>query len=236
MRETHSGSSYPWFVIFPPPPLNIEPPRRNLWRFIVPLVLLNILVIAGLGTWWYRYTGTPECSLARLGHAVRAKNYGEASQYVDEERIANAISQSLTDVLLAKYTQKFKDDPLPFTDTRIELLHKIAPRFHDWSLLGVRNAIRLLLSGNGLLTGSTGFKVLDEHNFSGLHPVRSTVSGDIADVVIVGLPQPNPFDLNEIHVRMVRIPNSRQWRIEEIPDATPIFARYFNAPVPPVQP
>ena len=216
--------------------MNLEPPRRNLWRFIVPLVLLNILVIAGLGTWWYRYTGTPECSLSRLGHAVRAKNYGEASQYVDEERIANAISQSLTDVLLAKYTQKFKDDPLPFTDTRIELLHKMAPRFHDWSLLGVRNAIRLLLSGNGLLTGSTGFKVLDEHNFSGLHPVRSTVSGDIADVVIAGLPQPNPFDLTEIHVRMQRIPNSRQWRIEEIPDATPIFARYFNAPMPPVQP
>jgi len=216
--------------------LHIEPPRRNLWRFIVSLLLLNILVIASLGAWWYRYTGTPEYSLSRLGHAVRAKNYGEASKYVDEERIANAISQSLTDVLLAKYTQKFKDDPLPFTDTRIELLHKMAPRFHDWSLLGIRNAIRLLLSGTGLLTGSTGFKVLDEHNFSGLHPVRSTVNGDVADVVIVGLPQPNPFDLNEIHVRMLRIPNSRQWRIEEIPDATPIFARYFNAPMPPVQP
>src|SRR5664279_3233445 len=223
-------------MIFPPQPLNIEPPRRNLWRFIVPLVLLNTLVIASLGAWWYRYTGTPEYSLSQLGHAVRAKNYGEASKYVDEERIANAISQSLTDVLLAKYTQKFKDDPLPFTDTRIEMLHKMAPRFQDWSLLGIRNAIRLLLSGNGLLTGSTGFKMIDVHNFSGLHPVRSTVNGDMADVVIAGLPQPNPFELNEIHIRMARIPNSRQWRIEEIPDATPIFARYFNAPMPPVQP
>ncbi len=199
---------------------------------MVALGLLIILAIAGLGAWWYRHAGTPEYSLSQLGHAVRAKNYGEASKYVDEERIANAISQSLTDVLLAKYTQKFKDDPLPFTDTRIELLHKMAPRFHDWSLLGIRNAIRLLLSGNGLLTGSSGFKQLDVHNFSGLHPVRSTVNGDSADVVIVGLPQPNPFDLNEIHIRMVRIPNSRQWRIEEIPDATPIFTRYFNAPMP----
>ena len=214
--------------------MTIVRPRRN-WRGIAALVLFNILVITSVGVWWYRYTGTPEYSLERLGHAVQAKNYGEASQYVDEERIANAISRSLTDVLLAKYTQKFKDDPLPFTDTRIELLHKMAPKFHDWSLLGIRNAIRLLLSGNGLLTGSTGFKVLDVHNFSGLHPVSSIVSGDTADVVIVGLPQPNPFDLNEIHVRMVRIPNSRKWRIEEIPDATPIFAKYFDAPIPPSQ-
>lgn len=223
-------------MIFPLPPLTIELPRRSSRAIAVALGVLVCIGIAGLGAWWYCYVGTPEYSLSRLGHAVRAKNYGEASKYVDEERIANAISQSLTDVLLAKYTQKFKDDPLPFTDTRIELLHKMAPRFHDWSLLGVRNAIRLLLSGNGLLTGATGFKVLDEHNFSGLHPVRSTVDGDTADVVIVGLPQPNPFDLNEIHIRMARIPNSRQWRIEEIPDATPIFARYFNAPMPPAQP
>jgi hypothetical protein len=222
-------------VSLPLPPASV-PPRRTSRATIVALTLIVILAIASLATWWYRYTGTPEYSLSQLGHAVRAKNYGEASKYVDEERIANAISQSLTDVLVAKYTQKFKDDPLPFTDTRIEMLHKMAPRFHDWSLLGIRNAIRLLLSGNGLLTVSTGFKVFDEHNFSGLHPVRSTVNGDTADVVIVGLPQPNPFDLNEIHIRMVRIPNSRQWRIEEIPDATPIFARYFNSPVPSVQP
>ncbi|HEY4962972.1 MAG TPA: hypothetical protein VII29_19115 [Terriglobales bacterium] len=221
---------------YPPPPRTPVPPRRTSRATIVALTLLILFAMACLGAWWYRYTGTPEYSLSQLGHAVRAKNYGEASKYVDEERIANAISQSLTEVLLAKYTQKFKDDPLPFTDTRIELLHKMAPRFHDWSLLGIRNAIRLLLSGNGLLTGSTGFTVLDEHNFSGLHPVRSTVGGDTADVVIVGLPQPNPFDLNEIHIRMVRIPGSREWRIEEIPDATPIFARYFNSPVPPVQP
>src|ERR1017187_5806988 len=68
MRETHSGSSHPRFVIFPPPRFNVERPRRYLWRFIVPLVFLNFLVIAGLGTWWYRCSGTPESSLARLGH------------------------------------------------------------------------------------------------------------------------------------------------------------------------
>jgi hypothetical protein len=223
-------------VIFALPPFTVEPPRRGSRAITATLGLIAILAIAGASVWWYRYTGTPEYSLSQLGKAVRAKNYGEASKYVDEERIANAISQSLTDVLVSKYTRKFQDDPLPFTETRVEWLHKMAPRFHDWTLLGVRNAIRLLLSGNGLLTGSTGFKVFDEHNFSGLHPVRSTVNGDVADVVIVGLPQPNPFDLNEIHLRMVRIPNSRQWRIEEIPDATPIFAKYFDAPLPPSQP
>src|ERR1035438_1376986 len=183
-RTPLSHSSYPWRVSFSPPPQFPCPPRRPSRAIIVPLVLLIIFAMAGLGAFWYRYTGTPEYSLSQLGHADRAKNYGGASKYVDEERIANAISQSLTDVLVAKYTQKFKDDPLPFTDTRIELLHKMGPRFHDWSLLGIRNAIRLLLSGNGLLTGSTGLKVLDEHNFSGLHPVRSTVNGDVADVVI----------------------------------------------------
>ncbi|HEY4900374.1 MAG TPA: DUF2939 domain-containing protein [Terriglobales bacterium] len=116
---------------YPPPPYSPGPPRRTSRAIIVVLALLIIFAVAGLGAWWYRYTGTPEYSLSQLGHAVRAKNYGEASKYVDEERIANAISQSLTDVLVAKYTQKFKDDPLPFTDTRIEMLHKMAPRFQD---------------------------------------------------------------------------------------------------------
>ncbi len=211
--------------------------ERNPWRERLAIALLIALAasISG-GIWWYRYTSTPEYSLSELGRAVREKNYGRASQYVDEERIAEAISRSLTDVLLAKYTRKFQEDPLPFTDIRIEWLHEMAPRFHDWTLIGVRNAIRLLLSGNGILTGTSGFKQLDVHNFSGLHPLRSTVHGDTADVVIVGLPQPNPFDLTEIRIRMVRVPNTRRWLIEEIPDATPIFTRYFDAPMPPVQP
>jgi hypothetical protein len=59
------------------------------------------------------------------------------------------------------------------------------------------------------------------------------VHGDTADVYIGGLPQPNPFDLTEIRVRMVWVRDLRIWRIEEIPDATPIFAKYFDAPMPP---
>ncbi len=165
-------------------------------------MLLALAFSIAAGIWWYRYTATPEYSLSQLGKAVREKNYGKASQYVNEERIAEAISQSLTDVLVAKYTSKFQDDPLPFTETRIEWLHNMAPRFHDWTLIGVRNAIRLLLSGNGILTGATGFHQLDQHNFSGLHVLRSAVNGDTADVYIGGLPQPNPFDLTEIRVRM----------------------------------
>jgi hypothetical protein len=218
--------------MFPLPPLTVEPPRRTSRAIAATFGLVAILAIASAAVWWYRYTGTPEYSLSLLGKAVKAKNYGEASKYVDEERIANAISQSLTDVLLAKYTRKFQEDPLPFTETRIEWLHKMAPKLHDWTLIGTRNAIRMMLSGNGLLTGTSGLKQLDVHNFSGLYPVRSTVNGDTADVVITGLPQPNPFNLNEIHIRMKRIPNSREWRIEEIPDATPIFSKYFDAPLP----
>ena len=211
--------------------------ERSPWRERIAVTLLLALAISvGGGIWWYRYTSTPEYSLSELGRAVREKNYGKASQFVDEERVAQAISRSLTDVLVAKYTKKFQHDPLPFTETRVEWLHKIAPQFHDWSLIGIRNAIRLLLSGNGILTGTSGLKQLDVHNFSGLHVLRSEVNGDTADVYIGGLPQPNPFDLNEIRLRMVRVPNQRMWRIEEIPDAAPIFAKYFDAPATAAQP
>jgi len=210
--------------------------ERSPWRERFAIVLLIALAASIVGgVYWFRYTSTPEYSLSQLGKAVREKNYGRASQYVDEERIAQAISQSLTDVLVAKYTKKFQDDPLPFTQTRIEWLNKLAPKFHDWTLIGTRNAIRLLLSGNGVLTGTSGFQQLDIHNFSQLHVLRSEVHGDSADVYIGGLPQPNPFDLQEIRIRMMRVPDKRIWRIEEIPDATPIFAKYFEAPLPPTQ-
>jgi hypothetical protein len=222
--------------------LTVEPDyaphyERSPWRerLAVGLIVAFAACIGG-GFWWYQHTSTPEYSLTQLGNAVRDKNYGKASQYVDEERIAQAITQSLTDVLVAKYTKKFQDDPYPFTDTRIEWLHKMAPKFHDWTLIGTRNAIRLLLSGNGILTGTSGFHQLDIHNFSQLQILRSEVHGDTADVYIGGLPQPNPFDLTEIRVRMVRVPDLRIWRIEEIPDAAPIFAKYFDAPLnPPLQ-
>jgi hypothetical protein len=211
--------------------------ERSPWRGrLAILLLIALLSSIGGGIWWYRSTITPEYSLSQLGRAVREKNYGKASQYVDEDRVAEAISKSLTDVLVAKYTKKFQDDPYPFADTRIDWLHKLAPKVHDWSLIGVRNAIRLLLSGNGVLTGTSGFHQLDIHNFSQLHVLRSEVHGDSADVYFGGLPQPNPFGLNEIRVRMARVPNTRIWRIEEIPDATPIFYKYFEAPTPPVQP
>jgi len=206
-------------------------PERNPWRERIAVILLISLIFSiGCGIWWYRYTSTPEYSLSELGRAVRDKNYGKASQFVDEERLAQNITRSLTDVLVAKYTRKFQDDPWPFTDKRIEWLHQMAPKFRDWSLIGARNAIRLLLSGNGILTGTSGFSQLDAHNFSGLHVLRSEVHGDTADVFIGGLPQ--PLDFNEIKVRMVRMPEKRIWRIEEIPDATPIFAKYFDAPMP----
>ena len=159
---------------------------------------------------------------------MKAKNYGEASKYVDEERISGEIAKSLTDVLVAKYTKKFAEDPFPFTESRIELLQKMAPRFDGWAQVGMQNAIRLLLSGNGILTGSTGFEVIDVHNFSGLHVVRSEVHGEEADVTVSGLPQPNPFGLTEVRVRMSRVPGTRYWRIEQVPDATPIFQKYFG--------
>ncbi len=202
--------------------------RAELWWRATFILLVAALAAGGAALWWHGYTGTPEYSLSQLGKAVKAKNYGEAAKYVDEERISGEIAKSLTDVLVEKYTRKFNEDPLPFTESRIELLQKMAPRFDSWAEIGVRNAIRLLLSGNGILTGSTGFKMIDVHNFSGLHVVRSEVHGDAADVVVSGLPQPNPFDLTEIRIRMTRVAGQRYWRIEEVPDATPIFQKYFG--------
>jgi hypothetical protein len=201
--------------------------RALLWRAAF-ILLVAALAAGATALWWHRYTGTPEYSLSQLGKAVKAKNYGEAAKYVDEERISGEIAKSLTDVLVAKYTKKFDEDPFPFTESRIELLQKMAPRFDGWAQIGVRNAIRLLLSGNGILTGSTGFKAVDVHNFSGLCVVHSEVHGDAAEVTVSGLPQPNPFDLTEIRVRMTRVPGQRYWRIEEVPDARPIFQKYFG--------
>ncbi len=202
--------------------------RAELWWRAVFILAMFALAAGGAALWWHRYTATPEYSLSELGKAVKARNYGEAAKYVDEERISGDIARSMTDVLVAKYTQKFTQDPFPFTESRIELLQKMAPRFESWAQVGVQNAIRLLLSGNGILTGSTGFAVIDVHNFSGLHVVRSEVHGDEADVVVAGQPQPNPFGLTEVRVRMSRVAGTRYWRIEEVPDATPIFQRYFG--------
>jgi hypothetical protein len=202
--------------------------RQALWWRALFILAVFAIAAGAAALWWHGYTGTPEYSLSQLGKAVKAKNYGEAAKYVDEERISTEIARSLTDVLVAKYTKKFTQDPFPFTESRIELLQKMAPRFDGWAQVGVQNAIRLLLSGNGILTGSTGFKVIDVHNFSGLHVVRSEVHGDDADVVVSGLPQPNPLDQTEIRIRMTRVPGTRKWRIEQVPDATPIFQKYFG--------
>jgi hypothetical protein len=202
--------------------------RAELWWRAAFILLVAALAAGAAALWWHRYTGTPEYSLSQLGEAVKAKNYGHAAKYVDEERISGDIAKSLTEVLVAKYTRKFTEDPFPFTESRIELLDKLAPRFDGWAKIGVRNAIRLLLSGNGILTGSTGFKTLDVHNFSGLRVERSEVHGTDADVIVSGLPQPNPFDLTEIRIHMTRVQGQRYWRIEEVPDATPIFQKYLG--------
>ena len=92
-------------------------PRRRTWAELwwrAAFILLVAALAAGAtALWWHRYTGTPEYSLSQLGKAVKAKNYGEAAKYVDEERISGEIAESLTDVVVEKYTKKFDRRSIP---------------------------------------------------------------------------------------------------------------------------
>lgn len=79
------------------------------------------------------------------------------------------------------------------------------------------------------MTNRSGALRFDPSRFSNLRIEACVISGKTAEVVIRGIPQPNPAQITEVHLRMARIPNSRDWRIEEIPELAQAYVKLLNS-------
>ena len=189
------------------------------------LVATAVLVAVG---WWYEYTGTPQHSLARLADAVKAKDYETARYFVDDERIADTASKSFLDAAMSRATQEIKADDNPFSGFGVAALQMMAPRIRETAKDQIKDSIRQALSGNDTLTNTKDAQRWNSNRFSDLRIDACVVSGNTAEVVIRGIPQPNPAQVTEVHLRMARIPDSRNWRIEEIPEVGQAFVKLLD--------
>jgi hypothetical protein len=192
------------------------------------IVLVLGVVCLGLGVWWYHYTGTPAYSLYRLQQAVKAKDYETARFYVDDERLADDVSTAATDAMQTSFSRTMEADKNPFSGLGVAMMQMMLPRLKDQMKDTVKTAIRQALSGNDTLTDKGGKAKVDFKQLSTIHLSQSVVSGNTAEVVFTGLPQPNDFDLKEIHLRRARIPQTRNWRIVGAPDVNGIFQRLLT--------
>jgi hypothetical protein len=174
-----------------------------------------VLIAAG---WWYQYVGTPQHSLALLADAVKAKDYETARYFVDDERIADTASKSVFDAEMSRVTKEIKADDSPLAGLGGVALQLMAPRIRETVRDHVKDAIRQALSGDDKLTNAEDAQRWGTNRFSQLRIEQCAVSGNTAEVVIRGIPQPNPAEITEVHLRMARILDSRKWRIEEIPE------------------
>ena len=193
---------------------------------MVAVVLIGIIVLGACG-WWYYYTRTPQYSLVLLAKAVKSKDYETARYFVDDDRMADTISKSVVDAVTLQFTKKMEADQNPFSGLGVAVFQMMAPRMREMAKDQVKDSIRQALSGDDALTNGTGTQA-DLRPFSDLRIKECAVSGKTAEVLIEGIPQPNPFDLTQIRLRMARIPNSRSWRIEEIPDVGRAFAKILD--------
>jgi len=189
------------------------------------LVATAVLVAVG---WWYVYTGTPQHSLALLADAVKAKDYETARYFVDDERIADTASKSFLDDAMSRATQDIKADDNPFSGFGVAALQMMAPRLRETAKDQIKDSIRQALSGNDTLTNTKDAQRWNSNRLSDLRIAECVVSGNTAEVVIRGIPQPNPAQITEVHLRMARIPDSRNWRIEEIPEVGQAFVKLLD--------
>ena len=194
----------------------------------VRALLFVAAVVVAVG-WWYEYTGTPQYSLAQLADAVRAKDYETARYFVDDERIADTGSKSFLDAAMDRATKEMKADDNPLSGFGIAALQMMAPRLRETAKDRIKDSIRQALSGDDTLTNAAGAQRWDTKRFSQLRIEECAVSGKTAEVVIGGIPQPNPAQITEVHLRMARIPNSRSWRIEEIPELAQALVRTLDS-------
>jgi hypothetical protein len=193
----------------------------------VLLFAMAVAVLAAAG-WWYHYTGTPQYSLALLAGAVKAKDYETARYFVDDERIADTASKTFLDAAITRATTEMKADDNPLSGFGIAALQMMAPRIREMAKDRVKDSIRQALSGDATLTNTKGAQRWDSDRFSQLRIEECAVSGKTAEVVIRGIPQPNPAQITEVHLRMARIPDSRNWRIEEIPELTQAYLKLLD--------
>jgi hypothetical protein len=194
----------------------------------VKALLLLAVILVGIG-WWYEYTGTPQHSLALLADAVKTKDYETARYFVDDERIADTGSKSFLDAAMDRATKEMKADDNPLSGFGIAALQMMAPRLRETAKDRIKDSIRQALSGDDTLTDATTAQRWDTKRFSQLRIEECAVSGNTAEVVLRGIPQPNPAQITEVHLRMARIPDSRNWRIEEIPELAQALVKTLDS-------
>jgi hypothetical protein len=105
----------------------------------------------------------------------------------------------------------------------------MAPRLRETAKDRIKDSIRQALSGDDTLTDTASAQRWDAKRFSQMRIEECAVSGNTAEVVIRGIPQPNPAQITEVHLRMARIPNSRNWRIEEIPELAQALVKTLDS-------
>lgn len=194
---------------------------------VAKLLLFAIAVLVGVG-WWHEYTGTPQHSLAKLAEAVKAKDYETARYFVDDERIADTASKSFLDAAMSRATKEIKADDNPLSGFGVAAIQMMAPRIRETAKDQIKDSIRQALGGNDTLTNTKDAQQWSSDRFSDLRIEECVVSGNTAEVVIRGIPQPNPAQITEVHLRMARIPDSRNWRIEEIPEVGQAFVKLLD--------
>ena len=180
------------------------------------LITLSLLLAVIGGVSWYSYTSTPQHSLTLLSQAVKARDYEGARYFVDEERMSETLAKSFVHAAMSdslnQYKSATKDNP--FSGLGAAMIQMMEPTMREIASAQAKDAIKQALQGR------TDLK------FSELHLKQCRVQGDVAALIVV-LP-PNDFQLTEIHLQMIRIPNSRHWRIVEIPDAGDALTKLLN--------
>lgn len=197
-------------------------------RFVIFSVALCMLSALGAGVWWYEYTGTPEYSLSQLVKAVRAKDYESARYYVDEERISESACQVAVQTAVQNAMKQIESDQNPFSGLGFAMMEAMVPRLKEQCEEQARESLRSALGADDSLASGDDNRPFSDKKFKSVRIEKTAVSGNTADVVLDGIPQPNPLGLKTFRLRMARIPNARRWRVVELPDFGAAFAKLLK--------
>lgn len=191
--------------------------------------LLGLLAIC---FYVYHYLGTPEYSLYKLGGAIQKKDYETARYYVDEERISDDVSTSIVDISVKETTQQMEQEEKgnPFMGLGTGLIAMMEPQLKRMAEEKVREAVDEVLGKDAALNtgGSSSWGGFSKFRRDKLKLGPVVTVGNTAEVAIENLPQDLPLDMKEFHLRMARIPGSRDWRVVGLPDIGPAFARLLH--------